>query len=213
MIDPAIAADSQAQAAAAATTVAAISSVAAYQYANSMDPRIFIWGGEQLTRTLRLPSRSPFTRPSLPSHAALPALQPESNAPRSEHGSPRFGQPLARHGSNSGSRYMRQSAYDQYAARPASPSPVPPMLPYGRASTPPSSHPQVTSPRPVPPPAPPPACSHRSASRHLALESSRRPLPHRLPSRLRCKLLPLHRSGSLGRRRCRLFVQSRWLRV
>lgn len=122
MIDPAIAADSQAQAAAAATTVAAISSVAAYQYANSMDPPDFHMGRGAVNPY----ASAPFP---LPVHSAVAALHPqlyqpsspESNQPRSEHGSPRYGgQTLARHGSNSGSRYMRQSAYDQYATRPAS---------------------------------------------------------------------------------------------
>ncbi|TKY89292.1 hypothetical protein EX895_001823 [Sporisorium graminicola] len=123
MIDPAIAADSQAQAAAAATTVAAISSVAAYQYANSMDPPDFHMG-----RGATNPYAStPFP---LPVHSAVAALHPqlyqpsspESNQPRSEHGSPRYSsQSLARHGSNSGSRYLRQPPnYDAYAPRQAS---------------------------------------------------------------------------------------------
>nr|CDI53691.1 c2h2 zinc finger protein zas1a [Melanopsichium pennsylvanicum 4] len=123
MIDPAIAADSQAQAAAAATTVAAISSVAAYQYANSMDPPDFHMGRGAV---------NPYASASfpLPVHSAVAALHPqlyqpsspESNQPRSEHGSPRYGgQTLARHGSNSGSRFpMGQAAYNQYAARSAS---------------------------------------------------------------------------------------------
>ncbi|SPO23830.1 uncharacterized protein UTRI_03642_B [Ustilago trichophora] len=124
MIDPAIAADSQAQAAAAATTVAAISSVAAYQYANSMDPPDFHMGRGALNPY----ASTPFP---LPVHSAVAALHPqlyqpsspESNQPRSEHGSPRYGgQSLTRHGSNSGSRFgmsMRQPPYDQYAGRPA----------------------------------------------------------------------------------------------
>ncbi|CDS01350.1 hypothetical protein [Sporisorium scitamineum] len=120
MIDPAIAADSQAQAAAAATTVAAISSVAAYQYANSMDPPDFHMG-----RGATNPYAStPFP---LPVHSAVAALHPqlyqpsspESNQPRSEHGSPRYSaQSLARHGSNSGSRFLRQASnYDAYGSR------------------------------------------------------------------------------------------------
>lgn len=124
MIDPAIAADSQAQAAAAATTVAAISSVAAYQYANSMDPPDFHMGRGALNPY----ASTPFP---LPVHSAVAALHPqlyqpsspESNQPRSEHGSPRYGgQALTRHGSNSSrSGLMRQQAapYDQYAARQA----------------------------------------------------------------------------------------------
>ncbi|KAJ1026769.1 hypothetical protein NDA16_002066 [Ustilago loliicola] len=121
MIDPAIAADSQAQAAAAATTVAAISSVAAYQYANSMDPPDFHMGRGAV---------NPYASASfpLPVHSAVAALHPqlyqpsspESNQPRSEHGSPRYGgQTLTRHGSGSG-RFLRQPPYDQYATRPTS---------------------------------------------------------------------------------------------
>ena len=124
MIDPAIAADSQAQAAAAATTVAAISSVAAYQYANSMDPPDFHMGRGALNPY----ASTPFP---LPVHSAVAALHPqlyqpsspESNQPRSEHGSPRYGgQPLARHGSNSSSRFSRpaHNPYDPYAARQSS---------------------------------------------------------------------------------------------
>ncbi|KAJ1026399.1 hypothetical protein NDA13_003780 [Ustilago tritici] len=119
MIDPAIAADSQAQAAAAATTVAAISSVAAYQYANSMDPPDFHMGRGAV---------NPYASASfpLPVHSQVAALHPqlyqpsspESNQPRSEHGNPRYsGQTLTRHGSGSG-RYLRQPPYDQYVNRP-----------------------------------------------------------------------------------------------
>ncbi|SJX63083.1 uncharacterized protein SRS1_13909 [Sporisorium reilianum f. sp. reilianum] len=120
MIDPAIAADSQAQAAAAATTVAAISSVAAYQYANSMDPPDFHMGRGAINPY----ASTPFP---LAVHSAVAALHPqlyqpsspESNQPRSEHGSPRYtSQSLARHGSNSGSRFLRQPpSYDAYASR------------------------------------------------------------------------------------------------
>ncbi|PWY99522.1 hypothetical protein BCV70DRAFT_120096 [Testicularia cyperi] len=121
MIDPAIAADSQAQAAAAATTAAAISSVAAYQYANPMDPPDFHTGRGAVNPY----ASAPF--PHAPVHSAIAALHPqfyqpsspESSASRSEHGSPRYAsQGLVRHGSNPGSRFMRPSGYDQYATRP-----------------------------------------------------------------------------------------------
>ncbi|EST05150.1 hypothetical protein PSEUBRA_005412 [Kalmanozyma brasiliensis GHG001] len=125
MIDPAIAADSQAQ---AATTVAAMSSVAAYHYANSMDPPDFQMGRGALNPYASTPFPLPVhsaVAAALHSHQLYPPSSPESNQPRSEHGSPRYAsQSLARHGSNSGAaRYtaMRQQAgaYDQYGARQA----------------------------------------------------------------------------------------------
>ncbi len=73
MIDPAIAADSQAQ---AATTVAAMSSVAAYHYANSMDPPDFHMGRGALNPY----ASTPFP---LPVHSAVAALHPQLYQPSS----------------------------------------------------------------------------------------------------------------------------------